>query len=63
MLQPNNHAKEKSEKFIRRRSMDVFTKIFDAIAEIAGILKIDFDFTGIKDTVDQIIAVIEGLEF
>ena len=43
--------------------MDIFTKIFDAIAEIAGILKIDFDFTGIKDTVDQIIAVIEGIEF
>lgn len=43
--------------------MDIFTKIFDAIAQIAGILEIDFDFTGIKETVDQIIAVIEGLEF
>ena len=43
--------------------MDVFTKIFEAIAEIAGILNINFDFGGLKDTVDQIIQVIEGIEF
>lgn len=43
--------------------MDIFTKIFDAIAEIAGILNIEFDFGGIKDTVDKIIEVIEGIEF
>lgn len=43
--------------------MDIFNSIFAAIEEILAILNIDLGLGDLKGTVDQIIAVIEGIEF